>query len=149
MGKPIDCICDSVYTKRNHIKRLLCDSVLCNLNHTLSTGSEQIRNKNGEARRCDNTNGPLTTSDNQRIEVAMSDHTTHPQGRDSLPRNKFTWRFLALSRTDRKAKPCRLSVVAHSEREARQVLASHFILSLAARLPATVEEISMEVPHVA
>lgn len=98
----------------------------------------------------------------------MSDHTTHPQGRNSLTRNKFTWRFLALSRTDRKAKPCRLSVVAHSEREARQALAPHFILSLAARLPlqgvmktitpSTIEEIStpspvskieMEVTHVA
>lgn len=47
----------------------------------------------------------------------------------------FTWRFLALSRIERKAKPCRLSVEAHTEREARQVLAPHFILSLAARLP--------------
>lgn len=55
-------------------------------------------------------------------------------------RPEFTWRFLALSRTDRKAKPCRLSVAAATEREARQVLAPHFILSLAARLP-------VEVPH--
>lgn len=65
----------------------------------------------------------------------MLDHTTHPQGRDSLTPNKFTWRFLALSRTDRKAKPCRLSVEAATEREARRILAPHFILSLAARLP--------------
>lgn len=89
----------------------------------------------------------------------MSDHTTHPQGRNSLTRNKFTWRFLALSRTDRKAKPCCLSVVAHSEREARQALAPHFILSLASRLPlqgveeisipSTVEKTSMEVTYVA
>lgn len=61
---------------------------------------------------------------------------------------KFTWRFLALNRHDKKAKPCRLSVEAATEREARRILAPHFILSLAARLPATVEKISMEVRHV-
>ncbi|WP_199062120.1 host cell division inhibitor Icd-like protein [Serratia sp. ASV30] len=65
----------------------------------------------------------------------MSDHTTPLTGRNSLTPNKFTWRFLAISRTDRNAKPCRMSVEAHTEREARQVLAPHFILSLAARLP--------------
>ncbi|MFN1148232.1 host cell division inhibitor Icd-like protein [Serratia liquefaciens] len=65
-----------------------------------------------------------------------------PQCNQTHP--KFQYRFLALSRTDRKARPCRLSVVAHSEREARQVLAPHFILSLAARLPLQgVEEISI------
>ena len=50
-------------------------------------------------------------------------------------RPEFTWRFLALNRHDKKAKPCRLSVVASTEREARSILAPHFILSLAARLP--------------
>lgn len=79
--------------------------------------------------------GPLTTTDRLSIEVAMSDHTTPLTGRNSHTPNKFTWRFLALSRIDRKAKPCRLSVVACTEREARQVLAPYFILSLAARLP--------------
>lgn len=48
---------------------------------------------------------------------------------------KFTWRFLALNRHDKKAKPCRLSVEAETEREARRILAPHFILSFAARLP--------------
>ncbi|WP_029988556.1 MULTISPECIES: host cell division inhibitor Icd-like protein [unclassified Serratia (in: enterobacteria)] len=70
----------------------------------------------------------------------MSDHITPLTGRNSLTPNKFTWRFLALSRTDSKAKPCRMSVEAHTEREARQVLAPHFILSFAARLP--VQEVS-------
>lgn len=65
----------------------------------------------------------------------MKNHTTPLTGRDSLTQNKFTWRFLAISRTARNAKPCRMSVEAHTEREARQVLAPHFILSLAARLP--------------
>lgn len=84
--------------------------------------------------------GPLTTNDKARIEVAMSDHITPLTGRNSLTPNKFTWRFLAISRSDRNAKPCRMSVEAHTEREARQVLAPHFILSLAARLP--VQEVS-------
>ncbi|MBL5827662.1 host cell division inhibitor Icd-like protein [Serratia fonticola] len=70
----------------------------------------------------------------------MLDHTTPFTGRNSCNPNKFTWRFLALSRIDREAKPCCLSVVAHTEREARQILARHFILSLAARLP--VREVS-------
>lgn len=65
----------------------------------------------------------------------MSDHITPLTGRNSLTPNKFTWRFLAISRSDRNAKPCRMSVEAPTEREARQVLAPHFILSLAARLP--------------
>ncbi|EPS6939495.1 host cell division inhibitor Icd-like protein [Salmonella enterica subsp. enterica serovar Tennessee] len=81
--------------------------------------------------------GPLTTTDRTSIEVAMSNHITHPQGRDSHNLNKFIWRFLAINRHDKKAKPCRLSVEAQTEREARRILAPHFILSLAARLPVT------------
>lgn len=65
----------------------------------------------------------------------MSNRTTHPQGRDSYTLKKFTWRFLAINRHDKKAKPCRLSVEAETEREARSILAPHFILALAARLP--------------
>lgn len=61
---------------------------------------------------------------------------------NTLAHPKFTWRFLALSRSDRKAKPCRVSVEAATEREARRVLAPHFILSLSARLPVS------EVSHV-
>ncbi|WP_202629031.1 host cell division inhibitor Icd-like protein [Serratia fonticola] len=50
-------------------------------------------------------------------------------------RPKFHFRFLALDRVNQAATPCRMSVEAYTEREARQVLAPHFILSLAARLP--------------
>jgi hypothetical protein len=58
--------------------------------------------------------------------MAGSQHTqTHP---------KFIWRFLALNRHDKKAKPRRLSVEAATERDARRILAPH-LLSLAARLP--------------
>lgn len=66
--------------------------------------------------------------------MAVKQHTTPQTGRDSLTPN-FIWRFLALSRTDRAAKPCRMSVEAKTEREARCVLAPYFILSFAARLP--------------
>ena len=37
-----------------------------------------------------NTNGLLTTNDNESIEVAMLNHTTHPQGRDSHQRTGST-----------------------------------------------------------
>ncbi len=74
--------------------------------------------------------GRLTSTDKLRIEEAMKDHITHPQGR-----NNYIWRFLALNRHDKKATPCRLSVEAATERDARRILAPHFILSLAARLP--------------
>lgn len=75
--------------------------------------------------------GPLTTSVTTDNEAAMKNSTTLPQGR-----NNYTWRFLAINRHDKKAKPCRLSVEAATEREARRILAPHFILSLAACLPA-------------
>lgn len=51
------------------------------------------------------------------------------------PEKKYHFRFLALSRADLEAKPCRLSVDADSEMEARRILAPHFILSFAGRLP--------------
>lgn len=79
--------------------------------------------------------GLLTTSVIDSNEAAMSNRTTHPQGRDSYTLKKFIWRFLAINRHDKKAKPCRLSVEAETECEARRILAPHFILSLAARLP--------------
>jgi hypothetical protein len=65
----------------------------------------------------------------------MQNHITPQTGRDSLTPNKFIWRFMAIDRINREAKPCRLSVEAGTEQEARRVLAPHFILSLAARLP--------------
>ena len=65
--------------------------------------------------------------------VNRSNAMAKPQCNQTHP--KFTWRFLALNRHDKKATPCRLSVDAATEREARQILSPHFILSLAARLP--------------
>lgn len=50
-------------------------------------------------------------------------------------RTEFTWRFFALARAELDGEIYRLSVDATTEQEARRVLAPHFILSLAARLP--------------
>lgn len=79
--------------------------------------------------------GRLTTNVSLDNEAAMNNHITPLNGRNSLTLNKYTWRFLALNRHDKKAKPCRLSVEATTEHEARRILAPHFILSFAARLP--------------
>lgn len=79
--------------------------------------------------------GRLTTNVSLDNEAAMNNYITPLNGRNSLTLNKFTWRFLALNRHDKKAKPCRLSVEATTEHEARRILAPHFILSFAARLP--------------
>ncbi|WP_423244302.1 host cell division inhibitor Icd-like protein [Citrobacter portucalensis] len=115
----------------------LDDSAILTLKclNTLSTGKAQEVQKMAKPGDALTSTELLTTSVIYSNEVAMSDHNTHPQGRDSYTLKKFTWRFLAINRHDKKAKPCRLSVEAETEREARSILAPHFILSLAARLP--------------
>lgn len=103
--------------------------------NTLSTGKAQEVQEMAKPGDALTPTGLLTTSVIYSNEVAMRNHTTHPQGRDSHTLKKFTWRFLAINRHDKKAKPCRLSVEAGTEREARRILAPHFILSLSARIP--------------
>ncbi|SXK94791.1 Uncharacterised protein [Klebsiella pneumoniae] len=103
--------------------------------NTLSTAKAQVRHKTAKPRGALTPSGLLTTSDRTSIEVAMLNSTTPLTGRASISPTLFTWRFLALNRHDKKAKPCRLSVDAATEREARSILSPHFILSLAARLP--------------
>lgn len=58
------------------------------------------------------------------------------EAQSTQTRPKFQYRFLAIDRANRKATPCRLTVEAYTEHEARLILCAHFILSLAARLPA-------------
>lgn len=53
---------------------------------------------------------------------------------------KYQYRFMALSRSDMNAEPCRLSIEAYTEKEARRILAPQYILFFAARLP--VQEVS-------
>ena len=77
-----------------------------------------------------NTNGPLTTNDSESIEVAMINHTTHPQGRDSHNLNKYIWRFIALST----AQPRVIHIEATSEKEARQQSPDGCVMVFAARI---------------
>lgn len=74
--------------------------------------------------------GLLTTNDNESIEVAMLNHTTHPQGRDSHNLNKYIWRFIALST----AQPRVIHIVATSEQEARQQSPAGCVMVFAARI---------------
>ena len=74
--------------------------------------------------------GLLTTNDNDSIEVAMRNHTTHPQGRDSHNLNKYIWRFIALST----AQPRVITIEATSEQEARQQSPAGCVMVFAARI---------------
>ncbi len=74
--------------------------------------------------------GLLTTNDSRSIEVAMRNHTTHPQGRDSHNLNKYIWRFIALST----AQPRVIHIVATSEQEARQQSPAGCVMVFAARI---------------
>lgn len=74
--------------------------------------------------------GLLTTNDSNSIEVAMRNHTTHPQGRDSHNLNKYIWRFIALST----AQPRVITIKATSEQEARQQSPAGCVMVFAARI---------------
>ncbi|HCB7267235.1 TPA: host cell division inhibitor Icd-like protein [Escherichia coli] len=74
--------------------------------------------------------GLLTTNDSKIIEVAMLNHTTHPQGRDSHNLNKYIWRFIALST----AQPRVITIEATSEQEARQQSPVGCVMVFAARI---------------
>ncbi|EMQ3456330.1 host cell division inhibitor Icd-like protein [Escherichia coli O132:H21] len=74
--------------------------------------------------------GLLTTNDSRSIEVAMLNHTTHPQGRDSHNLNKYIWRFIALST----AQPRVIHIEATSEQEARQQSPDGCVMVFAARI---------------
>ncbi|EOL0356151.1 host cell division inhibitor Icd-like protein [Escherichia coli] len=74
--------------------------------------------------------GRLTTNDSNSIEVAMLNHTTHPQGRDSHNLNKYIWRFIALST----AQPRVITIEATSEQEARQQSPAGCVMVFAARI---------------
>ncbi|UMR99709.1 hypothetical protein AOY87_16545 [Escherichia coli] len=80
--------------------------------------------------------GLLTTNDSESIEVAMLNHTTHPQGRDSHNLNKFTWRFMQCL-TDSIAI---FTVTAATEREARALIPADRLIF--------VSRIRQEVNHV-
>lgn len=81
--------------------------------------------------------GRLTTNDSKSIEVAMRNHTTHPQGRDSHNLNKYIWRFIALST----AQPRVIHIEATSEQEARQQSPDGCVMVFTARIRQEVEHV--------
>lgn len=124
--KPLLIKCDSLYMEKNHIKGLTCDSLEFKLNHTF----DLLLSTNDNALQCSNTKRAPIHNVTETYTMALQ-HSTQTR-----PEKKYLWRFLALNRSDMCAKPCRISVEAPTEHDARRVLAPFFILSLSARLSA-------------
>ena len=116
--------CDSVYTKKISEKDLKCDSLTDRLK-TNGAMHQTTTPRSGGTHA-----GRLTTNDSESIEVAMLNHTTHPQGRDSHNLNKYIWRFIALST----AQPRVIHIEATSEQEARQQSPDGCVMVFAARI---------------
>ncbi|ELL9874468.1 host cell division inhibitor Icd-like protein [Escherichia coli] len=116
--------CDSVYTKKISEKDLKCDSLTDRLK-TNGAMHQTTTPRSGGTHA-----GRLTTNDSESIEVAMRNHTTHPQGRDSHDLNKYIWRFIALST----AQPRVITIEATSEQEARQQSPAGCVMVFAARI---------------
>ncbi|EGE3747313.1 Ash-like/host cell division inhibitor Icd-like protein [Shigella boydii] len=85
MSNPSCFWCKTIYTKKNYFEGLTCKILLFYIvSYTLSIqGSESAKPSSAGT-----LTGLLTTNDRKRIEVAMLNHTTHPQGRDSHNLNK-------------------------------------------------------------
>ncbi|HCP1393568.1 TPA: host cell division inhibitor Icd-like protein [Escherichia coli] len=116
--------CDSVYTKKISEKGLKCDSLTDRLK------TDGAMHQTTTPRSGGTLAGRLTTNDSKIIEVAMLNHTTHPQGRDSHNLNKYIWRFIALST----AQPRVIHIEATSEQEARQQSPAGCVMVFAARI---------------
>ncbi|EIZ0615239.1 host cell division inhibitor Icd-like protein [Escherichia coli] len=112
--------------KKYYIKALTCKPPINKVTYTLLVQGSETTNP-GSAR---TLTGLLTTSDRKIIEVAMLNHTTHPQGRDSHNLNKYIWRFIALST----AQPRVITIEATSEQEARQQSPAGCVMVFAARI---------------
>ncbi|HBA5965935.1 host cell division inhibitor Icd-like protein [Escherichia coli] len=117
--------CMSVYAKKMIKKGLKCISLVSKLK---SKGEIHLKEQRPAV--LATHAGRLTTNDNESIEVAMLNHTTHPQGRDSHNLNKYIWRFIALST----AQPRVIHIEATSEQEARQQSPAGCVMVFAARI---------------
>ena len=119
--------CKTIYTKKKYFEGLTCKTPLFYIvSYTLlMKGTETTKPRTVGA-----VTGLLTTNDNESIEVAMRNHTTHPQGRDSHNLNKYIWRFIALST----AQPRVITIEATSEQEARQQSPAGCVMVFAARI---------------
>ncbi len=127
MSNSLCCWCKTIYTKKNYFEGLTCKTLVFYIvSYTLlMQGTETTKPRTVGA-----VTGLLTTSDRKRIEVAMLNHTTHPQGRDSHNLNKYIWRFIALST----AQPRVITIEATSEQEARQQSPTGCVMVFAARI---------------
>ena len=117
--------CMSVYAKKMIKKGLKCISPVSKLK---SKGEIHLKEQRPAV--LATHAGRLTTNDRKRIEVAMLNHITHPQGRDSHNLNKYIWRFIALST----AQPRVITIEATSEQEARQQSPAGCVMVFAARI---------------
>ncbi|HAN7849642.1 TPA: ash family protein [Escherichia coli] len=117
--------CMSVYAKKMIKKGLKCISPVSKLK---SKGEIHLKEQRPAV--LATHAGRLTTNDRKRIEVAMLNHITHPQGRDSHNLNKYIWRFIALST----AQPRVIHIEATSEQEARQQSPAGCVMVFAARI---------------
>ncbi|EEZ9657982.1 host cell division inhibitor Icd-like protein [Escherichia coli] len=117
--------CMSVYAKKMIKKGLKCILPVSKLK---SRG--EIHPKEQRPAVLATHTGRLTTNDSESIEVAMRNHTTHPQGRDSHNLNKYIWRFIALS----DEQPRVIHIEATSEQEARQQSPAGCVMVFAARI---------------
>ncbi|HHL4550080.1 TPA: host cell division inhibitor Icd-like protein [Escherichia coli] len=115
----------SVYAKKMIKKGLKCISPVSKLK---SRG--EIHPKEQRPAVLATHTGRLTTNDSESIEVAMRNHTTHPQGRDSHNLNKYIWRFIALS----DEQPRVIHIEATSEQEARQQSPAGCVMVFATRI---------------
>ncbi|UMR73546.1 hypothetical protein AOY94_25750 [Escherichia coli] len=122
--------CMSVYAKKMIKKGLKCISPVSKLK---SKGEIHLKEQRPAV--LATHAGRLTTNDSRSIEVAMRNHTTHPQGRDSHNLNKYIWRFIALST----AQPRVIHIEATSEQEARQQSPDGCVMVFAARIRQEVE----------
>lgn len=119
--------------KKSYIKALTCKPPINKVTYTLlMQGAETTTPRSGGTHA-----GRLTTNDSKSIEVAMRNHTTHPQGRDSHNLNKYIWRFIALST----AQPRVIHIEATSEQEARQQSPAGCVMVFAARIRQEVEHV--------
>ncbi len=119
--------CKTIYMKKNYFEGLTCKTLLFYIvSYTLLVQGAETT-KPGSA---GTLTGRLTTNDRKRIEVAMLNHTTHPQGRDSHNLNKYIWRFIALST----AQPRVIHIEAASEQEARQQSPAGCVMVFTARI---------------
>ncbi|HDW8658148.1 TPA: host cell division inhibitor Icd-like protein [Escherichia coli] len=124
--------CMSVYAKKMIKKGLKCISPVSKLK---SKGEIHLKEQRPAV--LATHAGRLTTNDSKSIEVAMRNHTTHPQGRDSHNLNKYIWRFIALST----AQPRVIHIEATSEQEARQQSPDGCVMVFAARIRQEVEHV--------